>query len=333
MNDRSLDSVLRMSCRVSVPVRTSISVLDMSTLALGKPGGGNLGFALDSRIELDISTADKSSVAFSSESLDPSNRECELLLTHALATWQDAVDDNASYSIIAQRVAPTHVGVGSSAALQCAMLTALNWMHGLPLSEQTLRSVISSHYSEVVDSTISPGFTTGLSAFINLYGGFAILSPTTDLVFHTRVPQWNYVFAMPPHALRSGYDSEVRTVLEDGRTFDRDEAAHKTDIIWNDLVPAVKAGHLRSVGLAVRRLQDTGSKRAEILFYGTALYNIIDAIRADGVECVFMSAIGPGLVLISEVESLRILETAEKCGLQVLMQGVLDNSGLRLTTI
>jgi beta-RFAP synthase len=333
VNEKSLDSVHRMSCHVSVPMRTSISVLDMGTLALGKPGGGNLGFALDSRVELDIRTSDESSITFSSQSVDPYSREHELLLTHALATWHDAVRDHGSYSIILQRAAPTHVGVGSSAALQCALMTALNWMHRLPLSERILRNVLASHYSEVVDSILSLGFTTGLSAFMNLYGGFAVLSPTTDLMFHTRVPQWNYVFAVPPHALRSGHDSEVRTVLEDGRTFDRDEAAHKADIIWNQLVPAVKAGHLRSVGLAVRRLQDAGSKRAEILFYGTALYNIIDTIRANGVECVFMSANGPGIVLISEMECLRILETAEKCGLQVLMQGVLDNSGVRLSTI
>lgn len=167
-----LSTSVRDACRVTVPARTSVSVLDMNGFSLGEPGGGNLGFALDWRTSVYIARSPEPKVELSAST----PYAMELLARHCLSIWAEVQKDESCYLVGIEAVFPVHVGLASSGAVQTAIYLGLNWLNGLPLSERQVADLMGVNYREIVDGTLRKGFTTGLSCVLNCFGGFALLS-------------------------------------------------------------------------------------------------------------------------------------------------------------
>jgi len=316
----------RAGVRVSVPARTSISVIDMNEFAPGRAGGGNLGVTLDLRTVLSVRPA--TGDCFSSSG---AGAAADGLLRYVCERWCALTGVADPFQVTVEHAPPAHVGLGSSASLQLALWAGLNWLYGCDLSDTELRSAVSASYRETDQDTLVSGFTTGLSAFLNLYGGFAAIDVDLRVIFHEQLPAWHYAVAIHrDYAAVSAGESELQTLMGRGCEYDVGAGAEKRRLI-HEVAAAVRGADLVRFGNVVRELQSLGSKRAEVMLHGHGLYEVIDRLRADGTDAVFMSAVGPGLVLLSE--SPLQPRTAQAHGLELLARGRVDNVGIILETL
>ncbi|MFL6264402.1 MAG: hypothetical protein ACJ76Y_32335 [Thermoanaerobaculia bacterium] len=297
-------------------------------LSLGRAGGGNLGFALDFRLSVSVSKAQKSRY----EVLHSTGRnETEGLLEYIDWVWASKMTSSYRHHIVVSNLPPPHSGFGSSASLQIAVLAGLNWLYGLPLSKAQLRQLALDHYREGSDGKIIPAFTTGLASLLSLQGGFGLISPSGLNFFRFSSAPFNFLAAMPTHPRIRGLPAEIEQNLTfgEGRARELRDLRLKTNILLSRIIPAVRAGDLDRIGSAVRLLQSLGSKRAEIeLCGGKAIYHAIDTIRSCGIQCVFMSAGGPSLVMISNLSAQEIQEASRSAGCEPMFSGVIDNTGI-----
>lgn len=317
----------RRGVRVSVPARTSISVIDMNQFAPGRAGGGNIGFAIDVRTVASIRVSERDNVATSGAA----DASVDVLVHHVCNRWRAEVHVDERFCVSIETTPPPHIGLGSSASIQLAMWVGLNWLYGYPFSDVAIRTLVATHYREVLRGALIPGFTTGLSAFLNLYGGFAVVNSSLLPLTHRLLPPWHYAVAVHRSCanVASG-ETELELLMGRGREYDTAVGERKQLAIAR-IIRAVGASDLGAMGDAVRDIQQFGSKRAEVMLHGEGLYEVMDRLRAAGIQTAFMSAVGPGLVLLSE----RVISPAATSvhGLEVLASGRVDNWGLVLETM
>lgn len=321
------------ACRVSVPCRTSISVLDMNGFSPGVAGGGNIGFALDIRTEV-LLTRRRPGKDAPPEGYSQTDRDQSALIQNACEIWEHETRLPADVDVVLEQTVPSHIGLGSSGTLQLAVLLGLNRLHGYPLPLPRLRRVLSDHYKEAHEGRLIPGFTTGLSSFLALHGGFAILGDVNTVLFHKRTPRWTAVFAIPSaETVVSFGDSEAELLMQRGRACDRLEADKKMRIVRDSLIPAVSNENLPSIGEAVRSIQNTGSKKEEVLWHGAPVTEALHALRDSNIECSFLSAVGPGVALISASDVRDVERVCATAGLIPVYSGSVDSEGARISSI
>lgn len=321
---------VRDACRVTVPARTSVSVLDMNGFSLGEPGGGNLGFALDWRTSVYIARSTDLKVELSA-STPPA---MELLARHCLSCWGELQQDAERYLVSIEAIPPVHVGLASSGSIQTAIYLGLNWLNGIPLSERLVADLVGGNYHEIVDGTLRKGFTTGLSCVLNCFGGFALVDGSRRVEQRFSVPCWSYAFgSVSTLTSRSFGDEEVRVLMGKGREFDQVDSTKKRRIIDDALLPALRARDLEKSGQAIRTLQSLGSKRAELAIYDTRAADALGALHRLGIECCFLSAVGPGILAVSNYGREELLKCTETAGLTVLRTGLLDSVGATIESI
>src|SRR5687767_371206 len=83
-SERRYLSPRRYAVLVSVPARTSISVIDMNQFAPGRAGGGNVGIALDIRTILSVRIASEDRV----RSSGTANPAVPVLCRHVCDAWR-----------------------------------------------------------------------------------------------------------------------------------------------------------------------------------------------------------------------------------------------------
>ncbi len=319
---------IRTGVTVSVPSRSAISVFDMNTFAPGQPGGGNSGFALS--IYTRIVIRRRSAGNGNSEHNDRSDQR--VLFDHCAATWAQRVGETGPFDLEVLETPLQHVGLASSSAFQAASYAGLNWLDGMPLSEPQLLDLLYSSYKEVVDGQLVKGFTTGLSGFLNLYGGFVALDTDLRPLQHFPLPAWNYVVAMPRGWASSAFgEDEVKLLMGDGKRLDKQDRDEKRRLLNDAILPALKKQNLREFGQAVYRVQQLGNKRCEILLHGERMDTTLEQLSATGVECIFLSAVGPAIVMLSETSLGSLAPLLEKLELDVSYSGKIDNTGLVLS--
>ncbi len=317
-----------------MPIRTSVSVTDMNFLRFGAFGGGNTGFALDSRIDVRIRVAQATSIKILTTSIPVESTPLRLLAEHTMRVWRTFTEDMTDYEVEILSAVPTHKGLGSSAAFQTALMLALNWLWGIPLSENGLRTVLSKNYREVVDERLTQGFSTGLASFLALYGGAAILKRNGKPLYHSRIRPWSYVVALAEDFSRdSSGEAEIESVVNGGRQLDRVAWRTKHHILQSEMIPALRNENLAAIGDCIRRIQIIGSKQAEIAIHASELYDLFNSIRHNGIECAFMSAVGPAIICISSKGEDDVYNILSRFQLRTILRGKLDSTGLIITPL
>jgi len=313
------------SCRVTVPARSSICVLDMNQFQPGRAGGGNLGFALSAPTDLEISASSRDEIVASNGA--PWRDERRLILIHVIDQWRIARHISGSYKVVVHQVNRPHIGLAASAALQLAGWYGLDVLHG-SVATEALREKIASSYRESVNGLLVPGFTTGLSSFLGIAGGFAVVD--TDLAprVHFKVPNWTAAVVIDPSTAAVGFgDAEIQTLTGRAAELDAKARVAKDDIVNEVLIPAVAAANLRVIGEAIGDLQSIGSKVAEIDLYGERISRQLVTLRHE-FECVFMSAVGPGIVVLSSHSPSDVTKALSRFPVTVVSLGNVDNLGV-----
>lgn len=312
--------------RISVPHRTSISVIDMNTFSPGIPGGGNIGFAIDLRTEIEIKIAKKKKVIFNDL---PLRRRNELLHLMDYILRYTKTDNNFEINI--STLKQSHIGLASNTAFQLCFLIGLNLINKYNFDNSTISREIIDNYIEFEDTKLVKGFTTGLSAFLNLHGGFAIVNPNLELIFHQRMHSWRYLFVIKKDIITKSFgDIELKTLMGSGREADSKTLNKKWEIIDNGLIPAIKTSNLIDFGYYVKRIQEIGSKKEEINIYGKSLRNVLNDFYNLGIECSFLSALGPGIVILSRKPLMFLEKCMDKIGYEIMYTGQVDNDGLKI---
>ena len=300
-----------------MPSRASVSLIDSNTFSPGWPGGGNLGFAVDAWTTIKLAptagevSADEVSGDYESK-----------LLTHStLLGWREFSKVARRYKVIIETYPPRHIGLASSSALQAALLIALNHFDEVFSDEKEMLAHHSRNYTEVTGSGIEKGFTTGLGAFIALNGGFAMIDTDLEPIFSMVLPEWPVYVAVPRARYDTTWSSEKHVLLGRARQLDRRDAFYKRQIISSQLLPALRLANLQKIGEAIFELQLLGSKLAEIESRPEDLMSKISMLRNCGIECVFMSSLGPAVVIITQQENDTVFEILRSAEFEVLHQG------------
>ena len=313
---------------VSVPARVSISVTNMNELTAGRTGGGNVGFAVDSRTSIEVAAADQTSVHFREMLGDA--REVEDLIVSCVERWnKDEARATAGYAVTVHHLPPLHMGLGTSVAIQVALTVGLAVLGNRATALLAIRERVQSSYIEIVDGKPTPALTTGLASALATMGGFAFIGQGGEIRHHAVVPSWHYCVATPG-GLRPTADVELHRTLVRGRQRDSSTSSYKERVIWNDLIPAIRDADFASFTGAVRALQVVGSKRVEIELHGQSVLHAIRDLYERGGVCAFMSAVGPGIVILTNGVGPCPSSIAEAAGLRVVVAGSTANCGIRL---
>jgi predicted sugar kinase len=297
----------------------------MNKFNFGEAGGGNLGFAVSAFTDVEISPSNTDEVT--AEDGTPWNDERRVLVSYVVDRWRSTRNLRGRYRVSVHRVNRAHIGLASSASLQLATWSALAFLHDA-FSPEQIRSEIAATYREAVAGSLQPGFTTGLSSFLGIFGGFAVIEPTLKPRVHVTVPRWTAAVVIPigAHALGFG-DQEIETLTGLAAKLDLAAAATKDAIITEVLIPAVTSADLSQIGTAIAELQSIGSKVAEIGLYGTRVASLLEQLRAE-FECVFMSAVGPGIVVLTLRSQVDLEVSLRRFEVSPMWKGYVDDVGL-----
>jgi len=317
---------IRAAATVSVPARAAVSVFDMNTFAPGRAGGGNLGIALSIYTKVVVRRRQPDEIRTRDQS------ETQALFDHCVSVWTSKIGETGPFDLRLLESPLQHIGLASSSAFQAAVYVGLNWLDGLPLSESELLALLHSSYKEVVAGRTVDGFTTGLSGYLNLYGGFAALDTDLRPLRHLHLPPWKYVVAVPRKwATGSFGDEEAKLLMSEGKRLDDRDREDKRRLINDTLLPALDRRDLRKFGQGVHAIQQLGNKRCEILLHGERMDRALVELWNSGIECVFLSALGPAIVLLSESPIDRVAPLLDELRLDVMYAGTVDSTGVVIT--
>jgi beta-ribofuranosylaminobenzene 5'-phosphate synthase len=306
--------------RVSVPSRTSVSLLDSNTFSPGHPGGGNLGFAIDAWTTVQVAAA-LTRLGSDKVSGDP---ESVMLTLATLDSWRSLIKVPQRYQVKIEALPPRHIGLASSSALQAAIIIALNHFDHALRDPEELCAYHARNYVEITEGAVSKGFTTGLGVLIAQYGGFAMIDPCLKPIMNVSLPAWPVCVAIPKTRYAATTLSlEKEILLGRARELDRRDALLKQQIITEQLFPALERACLQDIGDVIFQLQSMGSKKAEIDSRPEGLILMIKKLRDLGAECVFMSSLGPAIVAIFQQQPSKMLEALRITGFEALHLGQL----------
>src|SRR5437660_475596 len=94
-------------CRISVPARTSVCVLDMNRFSLGEAGGGNVGFAVSALTDVEISPSNADEVV--AEDGTPWWDERRALVSYVVDRWRSDRRLTNRYRVSVRRVNQAHI--------------------------------------------------------------------------------------------------------------------------------------------------------------------------------------------------------------------------------
>ena len=306
--------------------------MDMNRFRPGIAGGGNLGFAFGAYTTIELAIAEQDEVLDTHGTTWQDDRSA--LVSHVLNVWRNVSKLVFSYRVTVTSVNSPHIGLASSGALQCAVWYALNHLHGYRFSDARLRHLIAISYREVNQTKLEHGFTTGLSSFLGLYGGFAVVGPYLNALHHFHLPNWSAAIVLPRHTTSTSFGAtEAHVLMGKGRELDAAYARHKQKTIVSRLLPAIRRRDLAEIGPAIESVQSMGSKIAEMEIYSKTITPTIKILRQAGIFCVFMSAVGPGLALVSETPLVQFTALLTQLDVDVRWIGTLDNTGVQVASI
>lgn len=159
------------------PLRIHITPIDCNRFAYGKPGGGGIGFAVDSQNYLKVNVSKEPKIN------GPDSKR--KIIEHSIKIIQKLfnTDNNFSVDLRFDPIIKEHSGFGSSAITMTALLACLNRLYGNPLDNDMLRRLIGNNFVEQSENSLSLGLETGVGPQVVLHGGIAVLADDLRVVY------------------------------------------------------------------------------------------------------------------------------------------------------
>ncbi|RXE56427.1 GHMP kinase [Methanoculleus taiwanensis] len=310
--------------RVRAPSRIHLTVLDMNRFAPDRPGGGGIGFAIQT-----YCTAEVTCIPSGIE-IDYSRKP---ILRHFIEVFRNVVGYEGGFAISARDHMHEHVGLGSTSTILIAVANALNAAIGSPLTQDQLRLLLGSNYvEETAEGSVAFGFETGVGPAVSTYGGMAIMGDELTLVYRHPFAEGKRVYiAIPPSDISSAGEKEFDLLMNKARTLDYRDRELKSYMVLMDLIPALEQGNLAKIGEIIWEIEFRGSKRAEVEHHGFELYRYMAALRDAGLEFVGMSSVGPSIAVITDRDEADVATVFGSLGLKIAIATEVDNEGLTIS--
>lgn len=305
------------------PARIHLTVFDMNRFAPGHPGGGGLGFALRLYCRADIACVPEGITI---------DHPRSAIIRHFLMAFSRAVGYTGGFSVTATDHGKEHVGLGSTSTLLTAVGHAANAALGSPLKADQIRLLIGNNYVEETETgDVVFGFETGVGPAVSTYGGIGIMGDRLSLVYRHPFAEGKQVYVViPPSGVSSAGEHEFSLLMTRARTLDYRDRELKSYLMLMDLVPAVEADDLNTIGDIMWEIEFRGSKRAEVEHHSFALYEYMSRLREAGCEFVAMSSVGPAVAIITDKTLEEMEAIVQPLGLEIAVATEIDNEGVQV---
>ncbi len=115
------------------------------------------------------------------------------------------------------------------------------------------------------------------------------------------------------------------------RNLDYQDRELKAYLLLMDLIPALEKGDLKKTGDIIWEIEFRGSKRAEVEHHSFKIYQYMSLLRANGLEFVGMSSVGPSIAIVTDRTLEEIEELIRPMGLEVTIATKVDNLGIKIS--
>ena len=316
------------------PSRVNLGILDFTEMRPNLDGkhcnSGSIGFGIGLYSKVKIKLTKEPDIVFKS-------KENSNLLNHFAVIMKKITDYEGGFIIEAEPNSYSHIGLGSTASLTCALVNVINIALGNPFNERELVKIEAFNYvEEGGDGNLYGGQSTGLSGWVSLRGGFIITTAEAELVAREEIPT-HYKVVIGISSLKTkgvaGSDIEL-PVLERWSFHDRINSAKICHWTLMKMIPALKAKDFKQVGILVWEMLIAGTKGVPaILAFGSVKpLECLLELKQTGAEMVFMSSVGPSLVALTSEDKIDAIKNIyKKHNYQLLVLEVDNKGGQQIT--
>lgn len=280
------------------PLRIHVTPIDCNRFAYGKPGGGGIGFAVDSNNSLNIK--------FSNElKINGPNNKLKII-EHCIKIAQKLFDADDIFSVDLQldSIIKEHSGFGSSAIIMTALLACFNQLYGNPLDNNMLRRLIGNNFVEQSDNMLSLGLETGVGPQVVLNGGIAVLADDLRVIYSGIFLPKYHVALIDSMGQRPAFDGPERdSELLDAFSQDASFRFIKSYLILMDFIPALYNNDIVGISKFLWPIQFGGchnSMLSDYIDFGSEILSTMTFFKQNHIHLVGMSSVGPTIYAIHE---------------------------------
>ncbi len=314
------------------PTRLNFGILDFTEMRPNLPGmhcnSGSLGFGVGLYSTVGLTLIDEPNIIIIGKLSEGKNK----LLEHTALIMKKLTDYKGGFEISAEDISYPHVGLGSTAALTCALYNAINIALGHPFTDRELVKISAFNYvEEGPNNKLYPGQSTGMSGWVALKGGICIVTAEAELVIRDEIPE-NYKVVIGLPKIEEKGIAESDKELPDLKKFylyDRFNSARICHWTLMRLIPAIKSKNYKEVGeITWDMLANSCKGVGAIMLRGSSeILEILLELRKVGGEICFISSVGPAIATLVSSEFINdIVKIYEKHNQKVLKLNV-DNQG------
>jgi predicted sugar kinase len=266
--------------------------IDCNKFDLGRPGGGGLGFAIDTQNRLAIEQSRSTCV------LDVGEK-CAPIVLHYYKVMRRILSFSANYTFQLEKcpLVGQHSGLGSSVAVACAVVAGINRLYDSPLTIEEMRAIIAHNFVEEYEGKVARGLETGVGTSVILRGGFSVIGGEIVEVLRAELPEDFGVLLIVPEVARPESDKpESLEMLRRSVQMDASYRYTKSYNILMEIVPAFLARDYGRFGDHIWDIQFSGTHQSMIQSYelwGLPVYHLLCKLRSMEAVVVGMSSVGP----------------------------------------
>lgn len=281
---------------IQCPCRIDVGLIDFSALKFtdgeNDYKAGEMSFAGNAYTKVKVNLTQEE---------DRIESKRPLIVKHVLEMMRKVTNYKGGFNIETTTHPYRHVGFGSSAMMSESTATAVNILLGEPLTFWELRKLIAYNFVEESDSAkgwVFPGASTGGSFNTAKYGGFVITSSECEMIFRTEIPEdVRFVVGIPRIHVAGPEESDTDVnCMNWERHNERINAAKSALWIITEIMPFAVQGDWKRVGDAFYNYTLFGGKAMLMLYYQSALADILFEMKASHIEGGWMTSAGPSLV-------------------------------------
>ena len=280
--------------RLRTPSRIHITLIDLNG-AIGRVDGG-VGLALEEpHIEIRVREHDSLVIKGVTVNGERFRISAEKMVSYCRKGAEiEVISDYES-----------HVGLGSGTQISLAVGKAFSEIYGLNLTTRQIAEIMGR------------GGTSGIGVAVFDHGGLIVdgghsikekkdflpssasKAKPAPLIARLDFPDWDIVLAIPE--LKGFFGDEEVNLFQKSCPVPLDDVREICHLILMKMLPAVVEADLDSLGVAIKRIQELGFKKAEVEQYGELIKGCFDLA-----DCVGMSSTGPTVYAITDTGAKEI---------------------------